>query len=231
MWHIIHRVLNTCAMPFNANPDDLNVFFSSTAERTFGKKARNSDLFDLINAFDSSPGTCTFQFRDVTQAEVLREIKALRADFSTRPDQIPVKFIKPVAEFLAGPLAYIINSCIRKSYFPEAWKIARVSPIPKVNKPKTEQDDHPISILLALFKVFERLEAHQVNTYIIWPVSHSETVSNVIFSTFPDYRLKRLQRVQNMCAGYVMSRYATVVNLKQLGWLPIRQRLEYNSVK
>jgi hypothetical protein len=69
-------------------------------------------------------------------------------------------------ESLAGHLKYIINSCIKASYFPEAWKIARISPIPKVNQPKIEQDYRPISILPALSKVFERLVSHQVNAYI-----------------------------------------------------------------
>ena len=43
--------------------------------------------------------------------------------------------------------------------------------------------------------------------------------------------LKRLQRVQNMCAGYVLSRYATVADLKELRWLPIKERLEYSIAK
>ena len=56
------------------------------------------------------------------------------------PDQIPVKFLKPVAE----SLTYIINSCIKGSYFPEAWKMAWISRIPKVNQPRTKQDYRPI---------------------------------------------------------------------------------------
>ena len=47
----------------------------------------------------------------------------------------------------------------------------------------------------------------------------------------PDYQLKRLQRAQNMCAGYVLSRYATVADLKELRWLPIKERLEYSIAK
>ena len=54
---------------------------------------------------------------------------------------------------------------------------------------------------------------------------------NVVFSAMPDYQLKRLQRVQNMCAGYVLSRYATVADLKELRWLPIKERLEYSIAK
>ena len=166
IWKTIHRVLNPCPKPLRANPNDLNAFFSTTAERTLGRTVDNSDILDLISELDTNHEKCTFDLREVTQAEVLQEIKGLRADCSTGPDQMPVKFLKPVAESLAGPLTYIINSCIKASYFPEAWKIARISPIPKVNQPKTEHDYRPISILPALSKVFERLVSHQVNAYI-----------------------------------------------------------------
>lgn len=73
-----------------------------------------------------------------------------------------MKFLKTVADFLAGPLTHIINPCIRNSYFPKDWKVARISPIPKVEQPKSEQDYRPVSILPALCKVFERLVARQV---------------------------------------------------------------------
>lgn len=41
--------------------------------------------------------------------------------------------------------------------FPSAWKIARISTIPKVNEVKSNNDRRPISIPPDLFKVFERL--------------------------------------------------------------------------
>lgn len=49
---------------------------------------------------------------------------------------------------------------------------------------------------------------------------------NIVFNPLPDYQTKRLQRLMNTCAGYVLSRYATVEDLKVLGWLPIKERLE-----
>ncbi len=106
-----------------------------------------------------------FKLREITQAEVLREIKQIRTDCSTGPDQLPVRFLKLVAEFLAAPLTDIINSCIR-SYFPEAWKIAQISPMPKIEQPKAEQDYRPVSILPALSKVFERFVSRQIISFI-----------------------------------------------------------------
>ena len=65
----------------------------------------------------------------------------MTTDCSTGPDNIPSKFIKLVAEHLALPVTYIINKCVKRKEFPSLWKIARISPIPKANEPKTNDDD------------------------------------------------------------------------------------------
>ena len=83
------------------------------------------------------------------QREVLRTLKQLRTDCSTGPDQLPARFVKLVGGHLAGPLTTVINNCISKLYFPRAWKLARISPIPKVDIPVTEDHLRPVSILVA----------------------------------------------------------------------------------
>ena len=70
-----------------------------------------------------------------------------------------------MADNLAGPLTRIINGCITEAYFPKLCKIARVSPIPKVNNPTTNDELRPISILPVLFKVFERLVGWQISEF------------------------------------------------------------------
>ena len=97
---------------------------------------------------------------------MLHEIKSLRSDCSTGHDQIPVKFIKLVAEEIASPLTHIINCCIEKEYFPLQWKIARIFPIPKTNYPTTNNDLRGISILLALSKIYEKLVLRQMVQFI-----------------------------------------------------------------
>ena len=118
----IHRVLNPNPKPIRANPNELNTIFTTRAERTLGKAAvyKTSDLLTLVISLPDHRDTCTFKLREITHAELLREIKQIRTDCSTGPDQLSVKFFKPVAEFLAAALTHIINSCIRSSYFPEA---------------------------------------------------------------------------------------------------------------
>ena len=47
----------------------------------------------------------------------------------------------------------------------------------------------------------------------------------------PKYLVKRLQRVQNCAARYVLGRYANTVDVVNLNWLPIFEGIEYNISK
>ena len=70
--------------------------------------------------------------RPVTHSEIMRMLTTMKSDCSTAADQIPVKYLKLSADVIASPLTHILNSFISISSFPEAWRVARVLPIPKV---------------------------------------------------------------------------------------------------
>ena len=106
-----------------------------------------------------------FRLRQVTHIEVLNVLKHLTSDSPTGPDQLPARFVKLATDHLAGPLSTKINNCITKSYFPRAWKIARISPIPKVDTPMIEDHLRPVSILPVLSKAYEKLVAAQMVHY------------------------------------------------------------------
>lgn len=55
--------------------------------------------------------------------------------------------------------------------------MARISPIPKIDHPKSENDYRPVSILPALSKVIERLVLQQLVSFIDAQSSFSENVS------------------------------------------------------
>ncbi|CAB3981517.1 Hypothetical predicted protein, partial [Paramuricea clavata] len=61
---------------------------------------------------------------------------------------------------------YIINGFIANHSFPDVWKTARVSPIPKVASPTEIDHYRPIAILPALSKVHECLIPNQIVKYI-----------------------------------------------------------------
>ena len=55
-------------------------------------------------------------------------------------DHVPVKFIKQLATDLNSPLTNIIDTCIETILFP--WKIAKISLIPKEERPTVENNFH-----------------------------------------------------------------------------------------
>ena len=108
----------------------------------------------------------SFNLCSVTYSEVTKMLTTMRSDCSTGADEIPAKYLKLSANIIASPLTHIINSFIIISSFPEAWKVARVSPIPKVDS-LTESDHYrPIAILPAISKVYEKLILNQLLEYI-----------------------------------------------------------------
>ena len=164
-------------------PDKLHNFFVSTAERTIGINAHHVDDYaSIINLIQSLPANVDngFQIRTVTLKEVVQELRNIRSNCSTGPDNIPANMIKMVADYLGSPLTDIINTCIQKLYFPSAWKLARICAIPKGNQIKSEKDLRPISILPVLSKVYERLIFRQLSDFI--------DKNNVLNSNISAYR-------------------------------------------
>ena len=81
----------------------MNTYVAQTAVATM------EQLNHLITQFGED-SNLSFDFRRVSYDEVLLEIKGLRSDCSTGPDNIPTKFIKLVAEHLASPLTLLHTS-------------------------------------------------------------------------------------------------------------------------
>lgn len=72
--------------------------------------------------------------------EVLKIIKNIGNDCSTRFKNIQISLIKPAAECIASPLAHIINTQLSKQTFVKKWKRARISSILKMIKPESHAD-------------------------------------------------------------------------------------------
>ena len=53
----------------------------------------------------------------------------------------------------------------------------------------------------------------------------------VVFYPLPEYQMKRLQRVQSTCAGYVLGRHAVLEDLQKLNWLQVIKRRDLALLK
>ena len=54
---------------------------------------------------------------------------------------------------------------------------------------------------------------------------------DTVFDSLPAYQIKRLQKVMNCDAGFTLDRYATVIDVIQLNWLPVKEKLQFITAK
>ena len=52
-----------------------------------------------------------------------------------------------------------------------------------------------------------------------------------MFDSLPAYQIKRLQKVMTCAAGFILSRYATVIDVIKLNWLPVKEKIQFNTAK
>ena len=157
VWNVINRLLKPSCKPILHDIYKLNDYFINTSECITGSKPLP------IKIPNSSNGS--FQFHCTSGDQVLNIISKLKTECVAGDDLIPVKYIKLSAHIIAH-LTNIINSCIQLNIFPDAWKISRVTPLPKTESPLHMDDYRPISILPALSKIFEKVLIQQIIAHI-----------------------------------------------------------------
>ena len=73
-------------------------------------------------------------------------------------DKISTVMLKYIAEAVASPLTHIISKSFHYGTVPSALKLSRVIPVFKSGNKEDLINYRPISLLLVLSKVFEKLE-------------------------------------------------------------------------
>lgn len=107
------------------------------------------------------------QFRDAplsdrpeltTPQEVKQIIRKLGIHSAPGPDKITNEQLKHLPRKPLVLLTRIFNSCLQQQYYPSAWKICKIVPIPKRGKDlKKPENYRPISLLPTMSKVLERV--------------------------------------------------------------------------
>lgn len=99
--------------------------------------------------------------------EVKQNAARLKNSKAPGQDRVHNRLIKkiPPEGFLF--LTFIINCCLRLSYFPDRWKTAKVIGIKKPNKPPNNPNSYrPISLVSSLSKLLERILLTRINWHL-----------------------------------------------------------------
>ena len=158
VWDAVNPIFNPPKNRIRQNTSDLTTIASNLCGKE-NELLNESEILQLLNRV---PDFNAFTINYTTYDEVQVIILNFRNDFFSGHDNIPLKFFKPVVDQITSPIVHIIKASIDKEIFRDSWKVARVSPIPKIDNPVTVKDFRPKSILSVLSKVYEKVIVSQL---------------------------------------------------------------------
>ena len=119
---------------------------------------------DLPPTCHTSPKLCGMAFRS---SEIKHYLDDLDSFGSIDPNNIFPLFLKKISKPLAPKFAKIIRTLLASGSFPQVWRSANVTPIPKGGTPSQSPLDYrPISITPVLSKVYEKLLSRKLHKFV-----------------------------------------------------------------
>jgi hypothetical protein len=160
---------NTIIDGSEAIANALNDSFTTISDHYKHHFSDNSINETLITDFVDGKLTdqTSFSIPKPTRHEILFYLKDLKASVSTGLDDISANVVKNSMHALVEPLFYILSKSFDRAEFPDGWKVARVSAIPKdkfFSSPIWE-NLRPISVLNILSKIGEMHVSKHVVQY------------------------------------------------------------------
>ena len=103
---------------------------------------------------------------NIRQDEVLTLINTIAISKSSGLDNINTRVIKDFLALSLREITQLYNNILNTGIFPDKWKTATVTPIPKVPNAKTPTDLRPISLLPIPGKLLEKYITTKIDNYL-----------------------------------------------------------------
>ena len=141
--------------------ETFNKHFSEAGLKLSSQIESTKSYLDYLNPID-----CVFEITTIETNTVFKLLSNMSEKKATGIDQIPCKLLKIAAPVISESLTIVFNKSIMTSIFPDDWKVARVRPIHKGEAKDDANNYRPISVLSAIFKIFERIIHDQLYYYL-----------------------------------------------------------------
>ena len=180
IWKVIDELLNRDKKPriniktirkndnLITNPGEIanefNHYYKNVAVDLAKKIPQASHPSEHYMTYTPKPKT-EFILKEITEGDILREIRSFKSKLSSGYDNLPNRLIKSIAHTILKPLKYTINKSYREGEFPEILKTSKITPIFKKQDPTLMQFYRPIHQLSGFSKLYEKLTMYQAKQF------------------------------------------------------------------
>ena len=103
----------------------------------------------------------------ITREDVIDEIKSINKDKSCGPDEIDIKMLQELIDYVADPITNLLKKSVDQGTLPNDWREAIVTPVYKKGAKSKAENYRPISLTSIICKVLESIiKKHIVNHFI-----------------------------------------------------------------
>ena len=104
-------------------------------------------------------------FEDTNVNEVVNIVDDFLKKTSTGHDNIPAIILKWIIHLIAPILVDIFNKCANQGIYPEILKIGKITPLFKSGEKVIDDNYRPITVLIQINKIFEKLIHKRMMTF------------------------------------------------------------------
>ena len=156
-------VMNSLGINEIANYENRTEGIIHPVDKAINKFSNHPSILKITDHYQNAD---SFNFQIVTPDAVDKGVRNLNPKKATTHKNIPPKILKSNSDVCVEPLTKIFNDCIENSSFPDELKCADATSLPKNGATNSRTNFRPISVLLTVSKLFERLMDKQVLSYI-----------------------------------------------------------------
>ncbi|KAF2360900.1 Reverse transcriptase domain [Trinorchestia longiramus] len=148
---------------------NFNTFFSEVGAKVFDEVSKFTTHRPVdvgLNPAQLLYITNTWKPNPVSLQEIRIILYSLKNTKAVGHDNISLQYIKDSFNFTAPLLHLIINTSIATNKFPDQWKHSIIKPLHKAGDMNTASNYRPISLLLVLSKILEKVISNQLSTHL-----------------------------------------------------------------
>ena len=103
----------------------------------------------------------------ITSTDLQRAIQTTDDKISRSPEDIPIYFIKRVADSIIFPLLYIFNCSLQTGEIPTQWKTSIISPIFKKGDRSKPSNWRPVALTSSFSRIFEFIFSEKIMSHLM----------------------------------------------------------------